>query len=112
MPETTAPVRNLIGCNMSLRRELFVALRGFRHARWVAPIGLISYGLYLWHYVALKVLQDEGVDVQAGALSWPLRVALLLAASVPFALASWLLVERPLLRRTQDWWARWRSPPA
>lgn len=91
---------------------LLVALRGFRHARWVAPIGLISYGLYLWHYVALKVLQDEGVDVQAGALSWPLRVALLLAASVPFALASWLLVERPLLRRTQDWWARWRSPPA
>jgi GT2 family glycosyltransferase len=30
MPETTGPVRNLIGCNMSLRRELVVAAGGFR----------------------------------------------------------------------------------
>jgi GT2 family glycosyltransferase len=30
MPETTAPVRNLIGCNMSFRREVFEAVGGFR----------------------------------------------------------------------------------
>jgi GT2 family glycosyltransferase len=30
MPEQAAPVRNLIGCNMSFRRELFAALGGFR----------------------------------------------------------------------------------
>lgn len=30
LPETTAPVRNLIGCNMSFRREVFEAVGGFR----------------------------------------------------------------------------------
>ena len=79
-----------------------------RGLRLVAPIGLVSYGLYLWHYVALRVLQDADVSIQAGAVSWPVRTALLLAASLPFAVASWLLVERPLLRRTARW--RRRSP--
>ena len=31
MPSVTAPVRNLIGCNMSFRREVFDAIGGFRH---------------------------------------------------------------------------------
>jgi glucosyl-dolichyl phosphate glucuronosyltransferase len=31
MPATTAAVRNLIGCNMSFRREVFAAVGGFRH---------------------------------------------------------------------------------
>jgi GT2 family glycosyltransferase len=30
MPQTLAPVRNLIGCNMSLRREVFAEVGGFR----------------------------------------------------------------------------------
>ena len=30
MPSTTAPVRNLIGCNMSFRREVFSRIGGFR----------------------------------------------------------------------------------
>jgi GT2 family glycosyltransferase len=29
MPESTAPVRNLIGCNMAFRREVFAAVGGF-----------------------------------------------------------------------------------
>ena len=70
-------------------------------ARALAPIGLVSYGLYLWHWVALKALQDAGVSVEAGFASWPLRIAVLLAASLPFAVASWLLVEKPLLRLTR-----------
>lgn len=31
MPDATASVRNLIGCNMSFRREVFEAVGGFRH---------------------------------------------------------------------------------
>ena len=31
MPETNAPVRNLIGCNMSFRRDLFAKVGGFRN---------------------------------------------------------------------------------
>ena len=30
MPQTTAPVRNLIGCNMTFRREVFEVIGGFR----------------------------------------------------------------------------------
>ena len=51
--------------------------------RVLAPIGLVSYGLYLWHWVALKVLLDEGASVQAGFVSWPLRIAVLLAVRCP-----------------------------
>lgn len=68
--------------------------------RLVAPIGLVSYGLYLWHWVVLQLLRDADVAVQAGLVSWPARVVVLLALSLPLAVASWLLVERPLLRRT------------
>src|SRR5260221_220889 len=31
LPETTALVRNLIGCNMSFRREVFESIGGFKH---------------------------------------------------------------------------------
>lgn len=31
MPTSAAPVRNVIGCNMSFRRELFAQVGGFRH---------------------------------------------------------------------------------
>lgn len=31
MPTTTAPIRNLIGCNMSFRSEIFTQVGGFRH---------------------------------------------------------------------------------
>jgi peptidoglycan/LPS O-acetylase OafA/YrhL len=83
---------------------VIAALNGFgalgRAARWLAPAGLISYGLYLWHWVVVRVLVDRGVD----APGWPLRTLLVLAIAVPLATASWLLLERPLLRLTSRWW--------
>jgi cellulose synthase/poly-beta-1,6-N-acetylglucosamine synthase-like glycosyltransferase len=42
MPETPAQVRNLIGCNMSLRREIFQRIGGFRSGIGrvgVSPVG-------------------------------------------------------------------------
>jgi glucosyl-dolichyl phosphate glucuronosyltransferase len=41
MPEQPAPVRNLIGCNMSLRREVFEKAGKFR----VGRVGALSIGL-------------------------------------------------------------------
>lgn len=41
MPETDEPVRNLIGCNMSFRREVFEKMGGFRIGR----VGTLSIGL-------------------------------------------------------------------
>jgi hypothetical protein len=40
MPETHAPVRNLIGCNMAFRKEAFAAAGGFRIGR----VGALSIG--------------------------------------------------------------------
>jgi glycosyltransferase involved in cell wall biosynthesis len=40
LPETVAPVRNLIGCNMSIRREVLDEVGGFRIGR----VGALSIG--------------------------------------------------------------------
>lgn len=40
MPEAPTPVRNLIGCNMAFRREVFAAIGGFRIGR----VGTLSIG--------------------------------------------------------------------
>ncbi|MDQ1042736.1 acyltransferase [Streptomyces sp. V4I2] len=52
----------------------------------------LSYGMYLWHYPVIRLLSDLGVD---GGRLLPAGVV----ATVAAALASYLLVERPLLRR-------------
>lgn len=59
----------------------------------VAWLGLISYGIFLWHYAAALELGVRGAD--AGFV-----VVLLgtLAISIPCAAASYYLVERPILR--------------
>jgi peptidoglycan/LPS O-acetylase OafA/YrhL len=54
-------------------------------AAWrpVTGTGRISYGLYLYHYPLI------------GLAAWPV----LMAATFAFAVASWFLVERPMVRR-------------
>ncbi|MFD3621373.1 acyltransferase family protein [Streptomyces sp. NPDC058676] len=51
----------------------------------------LSYGMYLWHYPVIRLLSGLGVD---GVRLLPVGVAVTVAA----ALASYVLVERPLLR--------------
>jgi len=52
----------------------------------------LSYGMYLWHYPVIRLLHDLGV--RGDAL---LRAGL--TATLAAALASYALIERPLLRR-------------
>ena len=63
--------------------------------RWLATLGQMSYGLYLYHYILFDVIQDladrHGFRDRAGL------DAIKLAASFAVAAASWRLVERPLL---------------
>jgi len=59
----------------------------------VAWIGLISYGIFLWHVTPAIELGTTG----AGA-SFPLLLAGTLAITIPVAAASYYFVERPLLR--------------
>ncbi len=79
-------------------------------ARVLAPIGVISYGVYLWHWVAEQALAHHWDPLKhAGFGPWLVHVAMLLAVALPAGALSWILVERPLLRRTSDWARRRRA---
>jgi peptidoglycan/LPS O-acetylase OafA/YrhL len=71
------------------------AVRGVLGNRFLSWLGLISYGLFLWHTTILDELGESGAldDVPGLAL-----VALGFAITVACAAASYYIVERPLLR--------------
>ena len=77
----------------------------------LAPIGLISYGVYLWHWAILLVLVHHGVTMGpgSGSAATIVRIVTLLSLSLPVALLSWLFIERPLLRRTTGWERRTKT---
>lgn len=60
--------------------------------RWLAALGLISYGVFLWHLTIAIKLSGEGLD---GFVPLTIVTA---AAAVPIAALSYVLLERPLLR--------------
>lgn len=69
----------------------------------VVYLGTISYGVFLWHLVLLRLLQTAlGFEVFTGGfwILWPLVVL----ASIAVASASWFLLERPILN-----WAHRRT---
>ena len=59
----------------------------------VAWLGLISYGIFLWHQPIALELGDQGADLGPG-----LVLLGTLAITIPVAAASYYLLERPLLR--------------
>ena len=63
--------------------------------RPLAGVGVVSYGLYLWHVPLLLVVRE------AGLLPAPLapRLLVVLAISLAAAAASWRWVERPWVER-------------
>jgi peptidoglycan/LPS O-acetylase OafA/YrhL len=66
----------------------------------IAPLGIISYGIYLWHWIVINVLVHHNA-VPLPGWSIPRFVLHLLVAgsiTVALALASWLFVERPFMR--------------
>ncbi len=71
--------------------------------RWLAPlrlaplraVGTISYGLYFYHVPVLIVLHAFAIDA---GLGYPPSVqAAAFAGSLGLAVASWFLIERPIL---------------
>jgi len=71
--------------------------------RPIAALGVISYGVYLWHLPLILALKQ--VDLLPQALM-P-RIGVVLTVSVVAGLLSWRLVEQPAIR-----WAHRRSVPA
>jgi peptidoglycan/LPS O-acetylase OafA/YrhL len=95
----------LFGVASGLVLATFVHGGWRRLARVLAPIGLVSYGVYLWHWVVVATLERHEVAVVSGfgLLQTVVHIAVLLALTLPLAALSWLLLERPLLRRTAGW---------
>jgi peptidoglycan/LPS O-acetylase OafA/YrhL len=68
-----------------------------RFTRTVALIGTVSYGLYLWHWLALEAVGSTGLRVGLSAplvVDWALGTVVLTIATLPLAILSWHLVEK------------------
>jgi peptidoglycan/LPS O-acetylase OafA/YrhL len=73
------------------------AVRRLLGQRWLLYLGVISYGIYLWHNAAMeKVAGAVGRDGTWGDFALYLASGVL--AAVVLAAVSWKLLERPILR--------------
>jgi len=78
-----------------------------RTLQWgpVAALGVVSYGVYLWHQAWVELFlrwTDELFRV-----AWPEMFGVVLSLAVASAAASYLFVERPILRFKDrlGWWS-------
>lgn len=90
-----------------------------RSLRWLAhpvpaTLGVLSYGIYLWHigvidiYLDVLNIEETGFGF-ADTPFWPMLAAVV-AGSVAVAAGSYVLVERPALRRKDPKAARPATP--
>ncbi len=75
-------------------------VRRFLGQPWLLYLGVVSYGIYLWHVGVFKQLDDwnlfkEGDGPMPVVLVW---FALGLGVSVVLATVSWFCLERPVLK--------------
>ena len=60
-------------------------------------LGLVSYGIYLWHFTIIQKLHDEGIE------SWLPLTLVSVPVTIALAAASFYLVEKPALRFKDGW---------
>lgn len=65
----------------------------------LAWLGLVSYGIFLWHYPVLVALDDIGLIDWWPSAAFPLTVLATLAVTLVLAALSYRFVELPLMRR-------------
>ena len=81
------------------RRSVWSPLRALLSLRVLRWVGLISYGLYLWHWPATVVLTETRTGLSGAALT-----VLRLAVTVGAATLSYYLVEQPIRRGALRGW--------
>lgn len=79
-------------------------IRRFLEHRLLVYLGLISYGIFLWHFPVIGVLLDLGSQDWAPKLQFPLMMLITFTVTVALASLSFYLVERPLMA-----WSRRRG---
>ncbi len=91
------------------RRGVVGRVLGNPVAAW---LGLISYGLYLWHVTVLQSLEDLGFQRSLHFHPFIVVTLVTLVLTSAVSAASWYLAERPLLRFGTRPWRRPREHPA
>jgi peptidoglycan/LPS O-acetylase OafA/YrhL len=81
--------------------------------RVLAPVGLVSYGIYLWHFIVIEVVWHQtSIGLRGQGWAWLGDCLLVMAITLPIATLSWFAVERPLMRRAAAWARRQRASAA
>ena len=75
-------------------------LNALLSTRWFTAIGRWSYGIFLWHFPLLVMLED-GLDYPDGPAGFFIRIALVLGLSIPLSAATYAWVERPAIAWSQ-----------
>ncbi|MGD9796156.1 MAG: acyltransferase family protein [Acidimicrobiia bacterium] len=86
------------------RQMVLARVLAFPPLRWC---GLISYGLYLWHWPLFVLLSQS----RTGMTGWPLAW-LRIAVSVAVAVVSYIVVEQPIRRGALVGWRSKVAVPA
>jgi peptidoglycan/LPS O-acetylase OafA/YrhL len=72
--------------------------------RVLAPFGLISYGIYLWHDTIVQLIwQHSSIGLRGGGGAWLGDCLLVAAITLPLAAVSWFVIERPSMRAAAAW---------
>jgi exopolysaccharide production protein ExoZ len=70
-------------------------LSGFAAIRWMAFVGLISYSLYIWHYLLIEMTGPTFQWVRHKLHSPPLIALSFIALCLGLCWASYVAIEKP-----------------
>lgn len=100
---TVTTIRTPLAAAAVLLLLIACSLNSERWLRWSTPfryLGVISYGIYLWHWLVLLALH------QAGVTSPIVGLVLTFAITLALSVCSWHVLEKPIITRFS------RSPDA